>query len=84
MIAQGHTVRTQVVRQNGMEEAFQDLKTLKEVELAYKKDRDETLPLEWLQDHPNKATNIAEGVDHPRFKEALALFKEGTAPEGET
>lgn len=77
MIAQGHTVRTQVVRGNGVEQAFHDFKTLREVEVAYKKDRDEELPPEWTEDHPDEAVNVADGVDHPRFKEALALFKGG-------
>ncbi|MDC4203960.1 MAG: methyl-accepting chemotaxis protein [Candidatus Manganitrophus sp.] len=72
MIAQGNTVRTQIVRGNGVEEAFQDFKTLREVEVEY-----DGLRPEWTDNHPNKEVNVAAGVDDPRFKEALGAFKEG-------
>jgi methyl-accepting chemotaxis protein len=72
MIAQGNTVRTQVIRGNGVEEAFQDFKTLREVEEAY-----DGLRPEWTENHPDKENNVAAGVDDPRFKEALEAFKGG-------
>ena len=50
--------RVQIIRSNGREEAFQDLKTIKAVEIEF----GEILP-EWLVDHPEKEINIARGVD---------------------
>jgi PAS domain S-box-containing protein len=64
--------RVQVIRNNGVEEAFQDLKTLKAVE-----ERLGEIRPEWLVDHREREDVKAEGVDHPMFKEALDAFKEG-------
>jgi len=66
------TERVQVIRNNGIEEAFQDFKTLKAVEKEYGK-----LKPEWTKDHPNKEKNVAQGIDNPGFKEALGLFNKG-------
>lgn len=65
------TERVQVIRGNG-EEAFQDFKTLKAVEKEYG-----DLKPEWVAGHPNKANNVAQGIEDPKFKEALKAFKEG-------
>lgn len=61
--------RLQIVRTDGTE-AFQDLLTIRNVEkrTAIKK--------EWLENHPDKANNIAKGIDHTVFKDVL---KRGTA-----
>ncbi|MCK4738454.1 MAG: HAMP domain-containing protein [Deltaproteobacteria bacterium] len=64
--------RVQLIRANGIEEAFQDWKTLDAVEEEY----GEVLE-EWTDDHPNKKVNIAEGVDNPTFKSFLELFHSG-------
>ncbi|MEE8575408.1 MAG: HAMP domain-containing methyl-accepting chemotaxis protein [Thermodesulfobacteriota bacterium] len=64
--------RVQLIRSNGVEEAFQDYKTLK----AVKEEFGELKP-EWIVDHPNKATNVAEGIWSPEFKAALLKFNEG-------
>ena len=65
--------RVQIIRSNGIEEAFQDFKTLKAVE----KEHGEELKPEWVAGHPNKEKNIAQGINNPRFKEALELFNKG-------
>jgi PAS domain S-box-containing protein len=64
--------RVQIIRGNGVEEAFQDLKTIKAVEIEF----GEILP-EWMVDHPEKENNIAQGVDTEGFLEAHAAFKAG-------
>ncbi len=64
--------RVQLIRSNGVEEAFQDFKTLKAVE----KEFGEIKP-EWLVDHPNKSINVARGIQNPEFKKALKQFNEG-------
>ncbi|MEE9543586.1 MAG: methyl-accepting chemotaxis protein [Thermodesulfobacteriota bacterium] len=66
------TERVQIIRSNGVEEAFQDFKTLKAVE----KEFGEIKP-EWLADHPDETSNVAEGIWHPEFKKALSHFVEG-------
>src|SRR3972149_9621511 len=66
------TERVQIIRSNGVEEAFQDFKTLKAVEKEYG-----DLKPEWTANHPNKINNVAKGIDNPKFKEALKLFNEG-------
>ncbi len=66
------TERVQIIRSNGVEEAFRDFKTLKAVE----KEFGEIKP-EWLADHPDETSNVAEGIWHPEFKKALSLFIEG-------
>ncbi|GEM_PF-5847105 len=64
--------RVQVIRNNGVEEAFQDFKTLKAVEKEYGE-----LKPEWVKDHPDKKVNVAEGIDNIEFKEAVRLFNKG-------
>jgi len=66
------TERVQIIRNNGIEEAFQDFKTLKAVEKEYGK-----LKPEWTKDHPNKEKNVAQGIDNPSFKDAIGLFNKG-------
>ncbi|MDP2683115.1 MAG: methyl-accepting chemotaxis protein [Deltaproteobacteria bacterium] len=64
--------RVQIVRSNGVEAAFADDKTLKEVEEEYGE-----LKPEWKTpriSHGGK--NVADGVDYPKFKEALQFFKD--------
>jgi methyl-accepting chemotaxis protein len=64
--------RVQIIRSNGVEEAFQDYKTLRAVEKEFGE-----LKPEWLVDHPDKASNVAEGIWDPEFKKALIKFTEG-------
>jgi len=64
--------RVQIIRSNGVEEAFQDHKTLN----AVKKEYGEIKP-EWLADHVNNLNNIARGAQKPEFKKALAAFNAG-------
>ncbi|MBI5343959.1 MAG: HAMP domain-containing protein [Deltaproteobacteria bacterium] len=64
--------RVQIIRSNGVEEAFQDHKTLKSVKAEF----GEIKP-EWLEDHPNKLNNVAEGIQNPEFKKALIMFNGG-------
>ena len=64
--------RVQIIRRNGVEEAFQDYKTLRAVEKEFGE-----LKPEWVADHPNKTSNIAEGIWYPEFKRALNYFNEG-------
>ena len=64
--------RVQVIRSNGVEEAFQDFKTLN----AVKKEYGELKP-EWVKDHPDKKVNVAGGIDNIKFKEAVRLFNKG-------
>src|SRR3990167_4426308 len=66
------TERVQIIRNNGIEEAFQDFKTLKAVEKEYGK-----LKPEWTKGHPNKEKNVAQGIDNPGFKDAIGLFNKG-------
>ncbi|MCK5235707.1 MAG: HAMP domain-containing protein, partial [Deltaproteobacteria bacterium] len=54
--------RVQVVRANGREEAFQDLKTIKKVEATLG-----TQNPDWRVNHPDNKDNVAKGVDDPRF-----------------
>jgi methyl-accepting chemotaxis protein len=64
--------RIQIIRSNGIEEAFQDLKTLEEVEKEYGE-----LKKEWKLNHPNKENNVAAGVETGEFKGALKRFGVG-------
>ncbi|MBE9531752.1 MAG: methyl-accepting chemotaxis protein, partial [Proteobacteria bacterium] len=66
------TERVQIIRSNGVEEAFKDFKTLKAVEKEFGE-----IKKEWLADHPDETSNVAEGIWRPEFKEALNLFVEG-------
>ncbi len=63
-----------IVRSNGVEEAFRDLKTINEV----KKEYGEVKP-EWLTDHPDEKGNVAKGVNTPEFKKAVESFKKDWA-----
>ena len=69
-------VRLQVIKSNGTEEAFQDLKTLNEVENEYGE-----LKPEWKANHPNKSNNVTNGIKTSEFKEALKRFREGEEKE---
>lgn len=64
--------RVQLIRSNGVEEAFQDFKTLNAVKAEF----GEIKP-EWLVDHPNKLNNVAKGIHNPDFKKALQKFNGG-------
>ncbi|MDO8445683.1 MAG: EAL domain-containing protein [Deltaproteobacteria bacterium] len=64
--------RVQVIRDNGVEEAFRDFKTLRKVEEVYGE-----LEPEWTKTHEDVENNVAEGVYTPEFKEAFRLFNEG-------
>jgi methyl-accepting chemotaxis protein len=61
--------RIQIIRGNGVEEAFRDFKTLKAVEKEYGE-----LKPEWTLDHPDMEDNVAEGIDNPNFKKFLEAF----------
>lgn len=64
--------RVQIIRSNGVEEAFQDHKTLNAVKAEFGE-----LKEEWLVYHPNKLNNIARGIENPEFKKALQSFNMG-------
>ncbi|MBI5561739.1 MAG: HAMP domain-containing protein [Deltaproteobacteria bacterium] len=64
--------RVQIIRANGVEEAFQDYKTLKAVKAEF----GEIKP-EWLEDHHNRPANMAVGVRNQAFKAALQSFNSG-------
>ncbi|OGQ01544.1 MAG: hypothetical protein A2W38_04335 [Deltaproteobacteria bacterium RBG_19FT_COMBO_58_16] len=64
--------RVQLIRSNGVEEAFKDYKTLKSVEIEY----GEIKP-EWTVDHPNNLNNVARGIQNHDFKKALQDFNKG-------
>ncbi|MBI5455267.1 MAG: response regulator [Deltaproteobacteria bacterium] len=59
-----------IVRSNGVEEAFKDLKTIEEV----KKEFGEVKP-EWLTDHLDEPENVARGVNTQEFRSALESFR---------
>lgn len=59
-----------IVRSNGVEEAFRDLKTINEV----KKEYGEIKP-EWTTDHPDDPQNTAPGIDNPDFQRYLREFR---------
>jgi len=65
--------RVQLIRSNGVEEAFQDYKTLRAVKDEYGEIKDE-----WVVDHPRRLNNVAQGIHHPNFKEALQAFNSGS------
>ena len=65
--------RVQIIRGNGVEEAFKDLKTINEV----KKTHDEGIRPEWLVDHPDEPQNRAKGIDTAEFMAAFKEFREG-------
>ncbi|MCC6503024.1 MAG: response regulator [Deltaproteobacteria bacterium] len=59
-----------IVRSNGVEEAFRDMKTIH----AVKEEFGEIKP-EWVTDHPDEKVNKARGVDTAEFKNALEVFR---------
>lgn len=59
-----------IVRSNGVEEAFKDMKTIN----AVKQEFGEIRP-EWLANHPDENENVARGVNTPEFNKAFAEFK---------
>ncbi len=65
---QGVSIR--IVRNNGVEEAFRDLKTIEKVRRRYGHVRPE-----WLAGHEDKKLNVAPGTDSPRFREAYRGFR---------
>lgn len=64
--------RVQIIRSNGVEEAFQDYKTLKAVEEEFGEIKDE-----WIVDHPNALNNVAKGIHDTEFKRAVVGFSKG-------
>lgn len=64
--------RVQIIRGNGVEEAFKDYKTLNAVKAEF----GEIKP-EWTVDHPNHLNNVAQGIQINEFKQALQNFKKG-------
>lgn len=64
--------RVQLIRSNGVEEAFNDYKTLDDVKAEF----GEIKP-EWTADHANKLNNVAQGIHNPEFKKALQKFTGG-------
>ncbi len=64
--------RVQIIRSNGVEEAFQDYKTLHAVEEEFGEIKDE-----WIVDHPNTLNNVAMGIHDTNFKKAVSAFSEG-------
>ena len=61
----------QIVRNNGVEEAFKDLKTIRAVEKTYG-----TARPEWLAGHPDAQNNKADGVDSAKFQSALRSYRD--------
>ncbi len=64
--------RVQIIRANGVEEAFQDFKTIEEVKKEFGE-----VNKQWLVDHRNTLNNIADGTTNPGFKKALEGFNRG-------
>lgn len=58
-----------IVRSNGVEEAFRDMKTID----AVREEFGEVKP-EWVVDHPDDRVNRARGVDNPQFRAAFEKF----------
>lgn len=59
-----------IVRSNGVEEAFRDMKTINEVIKVYGRIRPE-----WVTNHANDARNVASGIYTPEFKEAFERYR---------
>jgi len=59
-----------IVRSNGVEEAFRDMKTINEVIKVHGKARPE-----WTANHVNEARNVAVGIYAPEFKVALERYR---------
>ncbi len=62
-------VEVRIIRNNGVEEAFRDLKTIERVRRKLGHARPE-----WLEGHENRMVNRAPGTDAPGFREALRAF----------
>jgi PAS domain S-box-containing protein len=60
-----------IIRSNGYEEAFKDLKTIE----AVKKEFGEVKP-EWLTDHPDEPENRSELTGSAEFRKAFKAFRE--------
>jgi len=69
--------RVQIIRSNGIEEAFQDFKTIEAVKKEFG-----GVKHEWVANHPDRKHNIAEGVESPEFKNAFERLKKNWATEG--
>ena len=65
-----------IVRNNGVEAAFRDMKTINEVIKVYGKVRPE-----WLVNHANEPHNVAAGIHAPEFKEAFERFRKDWSAE---
>ncbi|MCK4738967.1 MAG: HAMP domain-containing protein [Deltaproteobacteria bacterium] len=63
--------KIQIIRNNGKEQAFRDLKTIDAV-----REKIGQIPEEWYEVHDNFEGNSAEDVDTIEFKEAFKGFKE--------
>lgn len=59
-----------IVRNNGEEEAFRDLKTIEKVRRKLGRVRPE-----WLAGHEDTKVNVAPGTDSPGFREAYRAYK---------
>ncbi len=64
--------RVQIIRANGVEEAFQDYKTIRAVKKEFGEIKDE-----WKIDHPNTLNNVAKGIHDVKFQKAAARFRSG-------
>jgi PAS domain S-box-containing protein len=59
-----------IVRSNGVEEAFRDMKTINAVKEEFGE-----VKAEWTTDHLDEKHNKARGVDNPQFKQAFEGFR---------
>ncbi|MBI5810642.1 MAG: PAS domain-containing protein [Deltaproteobacteria bacterium] len=64
-------IELHIIRSNGTEEAFRDLKTVREVEKEFGEIRPE-----WISNHPDEPVNRGKGVGTEEFKKALEAFKQ--------
>ncbi len=71
-LGRGKDVKIRIIRNNGVEEAFRDLKTIDKVRVKFGRVRPE-----WLAGHENVKVNVAPGTGSERFREAYrALMKD--------
>ncbi len=63
-------VEIRIIRNNGWEEAFRDLKTIEQVRKTFGRVRPE-----WLEGHENKSLNVAPGTESQKFQEAYKVFE---------
>ncbi|MBI5238817.1 MAG: response regulator, partial [Deltaproteobacteria bacterium] len=66
-------IKIRIIRNNGVEEAFKDLKTINEVKKTHK----DGIRPEWLVDHLDEPQNRAKGIDTAEFMAAFKEFREG-------